>query len=260
MCSRPWGISEFARVSLVPEAVTLHGPVPPLLLMSWVVWGGIALLSMLARRPRAVIPRGVQNLFEALCEMVFGLADAAIGVSAQRYYPLFLGVFLFVFFGNLLGLVPGFASPTSTLDTTAALAVVVFVYYNYQGIRQQGLGYLKHFTGPPLPWYLFPINALIFCIELIGHVARPLSLAIRLFGNIFAKEALLGILAYLLLIFLALPDPLMRFSLAAGPLLLRPAIILLGVLVSLIQAFVFLILSVIYVAGAVHAEHEPSPA
>lgn len=247
-------------MSLVPESVELRGPVPTLLLMAWVTWGGIAVLSLLARRPLAIIPRGIQNLFEALCEMVFDVADAAIGAEARRYYPLFLGIFLFVFFGNLLGLVPGFSSPTSTLNTTAALAVVVFVYYNYQGVRQHGLAYLQHFMGPPLPWYLFPINALIFCIELIGHVARPLSLAIRLFGNIFAKEVLLGILAYLIIVFLGLPNPLMRYSLAMGPLLLRPAIILLGVLVSVIQAFVFLILSVIYVAGAVHVEHEPSHA
>ncbi|MBI3292085.1 MAG: F0F1 ATP synthase subunit A [Elusimicrobia bacterium] len=247
-------------MSLVPEAIELHGPIPPLLVMSWIAWGGIGVLSLLARWPLAIIPRGIQNLFEALCEVVFDLADAAIGPEARRYYPLLLGIFLFVFFGNLLGLVPGFASPTSALNTTAALAVVVFVYYNYQGVRQHGLGYLKHFMGPPLPWYLFPINALIFCIELIGHVARPLSLAIRLFGNIFAKEVLLGILAYLVLVFLGLPNPVMRYSLAAGPLLLRPAIILLGALVSLIQAFVFLILSIIYVAGAVHVEHEPSHA
>jgi len=244
-------------MSLVPESIEFNFPhLPTTLLMTGIAWALLALFSFLAMRKRGMVPHALQSVFELTSGVVFDLADEAIGPEAPNYYPLFLGIFLFILFGNLLGLIPGLVSPTSSLNTTAALALVVFVYYNAQGFRKHGLGYFKHFMGPKLPWYLFPINMLIFLIEIIGHFARPLSLAIRLFGNIFAKEVLLGILAFLAIVFLGLHNPLLKYSLSAGPLLLRPAIILLGLLVGLIQAFVFLILSVIYVAGAVAAaEH-----
>lgn len=243
-------------MSLVPESIefNIHG-LPTTVLMSLVAWGLLAFFSLFAARGGRLVPHAVQNVFELTSGVVFDLADSAIGHGASDYYPLFLGIFLFVLFGNLIGLIPGLASPTASLNTTAAIAIVVFIYYNVQGFRKSGLGYIKHFMGPPLPWYLFPVNVLIFVIEIIGHCARPLSLAIRLFGNIFAKEVLLGILALLVVIFLGLESPFLRVSLAMGPLLLRPLIILLGVIVSAIQALVFLILSVIYVAGAVQAEH-----
>ena len=252
-------------MSIVPESIEFNIPLPgflfhgrhldPSLLMGWVAWGLIALFSVFAARGGRLVPHGVQNLFELTSGLVLDLADSAIGHDASDYYPLFLGVFFYVLLGNLIGLVPGLSSPTASLNTTAAIAIVVFVYYNVQGLRRNGWGYIKHFMGPPLPWYLFPISMLIFVIEIIGHCARPMSLAIRLFGNIFAKEVLLGILALLVVIFLRIPNPFLRFSLASGPLILRPLIILLGLLVSAIQAFVFLILSVIYVAGAVQTEH-----
>lgn len=225
------------------------------MLMSAATWGVIGAVSVAASKKIVFIPKGVQNFVEFLLEMIYSLADKVIGEHASKYYPLFVGIFLYILFGNLIGLIPGFSSPTASLSTTAALAIVIFIYYNAVGIREKGvIAYFKHFMGPPLPAYLFPINLLIFVIEIIGHFARPLSLAVRLFGNIFAKEVLLGILALLIVVFMGLPEATLRYSLTAAPLLLRPLIILLGVLVSLIQAFVFLILSVIYVAGAVQHE------
>lgn len=243
-------------MSFIPEAVEYHiQGLPTPVLMSAATWGIIGTISIAASRKLSVIPKGIQNFTEFLLETIYSVADKVIGDKAQKYYPLLVGIFLYIFFGNLIGLVPGFSSPTASLSTTAALAIVIFIYYNAQGIREKGfVNYFKHFMGPPLPWYLSPINGLIFVIEIIGHFARPLSLAVRLFGNIFAKEVLLGILALLIVVFMGLPEAALRYSLTAAPLLLRPLIILLGVLVSMIQAFVFLILSVIYVAGAVQHE------
>lgn len=243
-------------MSFIPEAVEYHiKGMPTPILMSLATWGVIGSISIAAARNLNRAPKGVQNLTEFLLETVYSTADKIIGSHSEKYYPLLAGIFFYIFFGNLIGLIPGFSSPTASLNTTAALAIVIFIYYNAQGIREKGvLAYFKHFMGPPLPVYLAPINVLIFFIEIIGHFARPLSLAVRLFGNIFAKEVLLAILALLIVVFMGLPDATLRYSLTAAPLLLRPLIILLGVLVSMIQAFVFLILSAIYVAGAVQQE------
>jgi F-type H+-transporting ATPase subunit a len=181
------------------------------------------------------------------------MIDDAIGHDAVRYYPLFIGIFLYIFVGNLIGLFPGLISPTSDLNVTVGLSLVVFVYYNFMGFRRQGLGYLKHFFGPPLPWYMFPIRGLMFIIEMIGNFARPFSLALRLFCNIFAKEILLGILAFLMLEFFFGKELIVK-GLSLGPLFLRPFILLLGLMVGFIQALIFMVLSVSYVASAVKLE------
>lgn len=243
-------------MTIIPESVELHLKyVSPMLLMSWTTWGLIAVASLAAKKNMAHIPTKMQNFFEFVMTLVYSLADTAIGEKGHRYYPLFLGVFLYVLFGNLLGLIPGFTSPTSTLNTTLALGLVVFVYYQWQGIREHGIAYLAHFCGPIRKWYAFPLMALFIFIEGISHIVRPVSLAIRLFGNIFAKEILLGILALLAVIFAGLPSPWLKVGLGLAPLILRPLIIVLGVLVSIIQASVFTVLTIIYVAGAVQEQH-----
>ena len=134
---------------------------------------------------------------------------------------------------NLIGLIPGFMSPTSSLNTTLALTIIVWVSHHYIGIRANGLGYYKHFMGPM--WWLVP---LMLPIELISNFARLLSLSIRLFGNIMAKETLLGILFMLAGAFFA-PLPIM----------------ILGVLVSLVQAMVFVLLAVVYFGQAQEHAH-----
>jgi F-type H+-transporting ATPase subunit a len=212
-------------------------------------------VSLIAVRTFKLVPGRLQNGVEIGLEYVFNLADAVIGPTAYRYYPLFLGLFLFILVSNLLGLIPGLVSPASDLTLTAALAFVVFVYYNFQGFRVHGIGYLRHFTGPDLPLYLLPVRILIAVIELIGTFARPFSMALRLFCNIFSKEMLLGLLAFLLLNFL-LGEGALSKGLAVAPLVLRPLILLLGLLVGFIQALVFLILAISYVGGAVVSEEE----
>ena len=140
---------------------------------------------------------------------------------------------LYIAVANLIGLIPGFMSPTSSLNTTLALTIIVWVSHHYIGIREHGLSYYKHFMGPM--WWLVP---LMLPIEIISNLARLISLSIRLFGNIMAKETLLGILFMLAGAFFA-PLPIM----------------LLGVLVSLVQAMVFVLLAVVYFGQAQEHAH-----
>jgi F-type H+-transporting ATPase subunit a len=243
-------------MSLVPESIEFHVKnIPVTLLMSWLAWAIIGVPSFIVARTARVVPSGMQNFFEMCFEGVFGLADESIGEDAPRYYPLFIGIFAYILVGNILGLIPGLISPTSDFNTTVALALIVFVYYNFQGFRKHGFGYLKHFLGPEMPWFMFPVRGLMFIIEIIGNFARPFSLALRLFCNIFSKEMLLGLLALIITQFFFGKTPIEK-ALTIAPLLLRPFIILLGLMLGLIQALIFLILSIAYVAGAVHSESE----
>lgn len=148
-------------------------------------------------------------------------------------FPLAASIFLFVFIGNLIGLVPGFFPPTANLNTTGALALVTVVFTHVIGIKYHGAKYYKHFIGPV--WWMIPI---ILPIELIGHAARILSLSFRLFGNMMGHELVLGILFALAGAFLA-PLPIMA----------------LGIFVALVQAFVFFLLSVMYFTGAMEHAH-----
>jgi F-type H+-transporting ATPase subunit a len=240
----------------IPEAVEYNfGRLPVSLVMSWLAWALLALVSWMALRKRGLVPTRIQSVFELCFEKIYSLNEDMFGQQAGRYFPLFISLFMFIVVSNLLGLVPGFYSPTADLSLTASLAAIVFVYYNYQGFRRKGAGYLKHFLGPDLPWFLFPVRAVIVILDILGIFIKPFSLALRLFCNIMSKELLLAILGVLLVKFFFSPGGLEK-AMAAAPLLLRPAIILLGVLVGLIQAFVFMALSMSYVAGAIQLERE----
>jgi F-type H+-transporting ATPase subunit a len=180
----------------IDEAIASHlGALTPLLIS----WGTVLILASLwfvAVRRLETVPRGLQAFFELAFGFTFGLVDETIGPDERQLYPLFLGLFLFILVGNLIGLVPGLSSPTANLNTTAALTLVVFSSTHALGIRKHGVfGCLKHMTAG-VPWWLKP---LMFVIEVISELARPLSLSFRLFGNIMAKEVLLGILTFLIL-------------------------------------------------------------
>jgi F-type H+-transporting ATPase subunit a len=149
--------------------------------------------------------------------------------------PLIGTLAIYILLGNIIGLIPGFLSPTSNLNVTASCAICVFTYYNYQGIRTHGLvKYLKHFAGPVwwLSWLLFPV-------EIVSHMARPFSLSMRLFGNIFAEELIVSSLNKYIFPFLA-SVPVMFLALFA----------------STIQAFIFILLTMVYISGAVEESHE----
>lgn len=232
-----------------PILINIPG-VPVITTMAWVVIAILVVFAVIVRMGLSLKPKGAQNLLELVFDFIGNLSKTMIGKEGMRLLPLFCTLFLFIFISNLLGLLPGFKSPTSSLNTNVALALIVFFSTHYFGIRKKGVfGYLRHFMGPP--YWLAP---LFFPIHIIGELARPLSLSMRLFGNILAKEIILGVLAYLFTVFYFSPGIAGKF-LSIMPLFLRPVIILLGCLVSFIQALVFTSLSMIYIGGAI-ASHE----
>ncbi|MCX8094047.1 MAG: F0F1 ATP synthase subunit A [Candidatus Goldbacteria bacterium] len=221
----------------------------------------VLFLLFLGTRNLKLKPGGSQNLIEWAITLICSYADEIIGKEdAPRFYPLIITLFFYIFIGNLMGLVPGLVSPTSVLSVTAALAIIVFLYEWISGIAKQGvMNYFKHYAGGPgIPG---PLKPFLFFIELISDISRPLSLSFRLFGNIMAKEILLSVLIVLVLLFWpTISTNAIGAFLAGFSFVLRPLIIILGVLVSLIQASVFTLLTCIYLAGAVaaHKEHGES--
>ncbi len=208
--------------------------IPDYVVMS-VIAGGILILffSISAKRPQ-LIPSKLQNMLELIIQFFESLLTDLIGKDGKKYLPLVGTVGLFILVCNLMGLIPGFMSPTSKLNVTAGCALTVFLYYHWQGIKSQGLfKYLKHFMGP------IPLLApLMVPIEIISHFSRPLSLSMRLFGNIFAEELLILIMASIIPFLLPLP------------------FMAIAIITAVVQAYVFVLLSCIYIAGAVVHEEE----
>ncbi|MGE5216482.1 MAG: F0F1 ATP synthase subunit A [Chloroflexota bacterium] len=185
----------------------------------------------LSRAENAVVPDAklsIRNLAELLLGFMVNLVDGIIGREGRKFVPLFGSFFVYILVANLIGLVPGFSPPTSDMNTTLGLGIVSFLGYNFIGFRTQGVGYLKHFMGPVV--FLAP---LFVVLEVVSHLVRPVSLGLRLFGNMFGDHLAVEIFTNL--------------TKVGVPVIFY----LLGTLVSLIQAFVFTLLTVIYVAMAV---------
>ena len=178
-------------------------------------------------------PGKMQHLFELIHGFVMETGEDQVGHDGRKHIVIFETLFIFILFANLIGSIPGFVSPTQFVYVPAGCALVAFAYYNYVGIAKNGLlKYSKHFLGPI--WWLAP---LMIPIEIISHLARPLSLTVRLFANMFAGEKVT-------LVFLSLTY------------LVAPAIFMgLHVFVALLQAYIFTLLTMMYVAGAVAEEH-----
>jgi F-type H+-transporting ATPase subunit a len=218
----------------------LHAPVPQYVLSAILIAALLVAVSALAFGRRTpddmVVPEPkftLRNVFELLVAFNVNLAEDIIGHKAKRYIPLLATVFLFILFMNLLGLIPGFVPPTDKMNITVGLAVVIFLSTHYYGVKENGIAYFKHFLGPV--WWMAPI---MLPIEIVSHLARPLSLSLRLFGNITGDHLVVAI-------FLGLV-PFVVPSIFYG----------LGVFVSFMQAFIFTVLSMIYIAGAVAHEEE----
>jgi F-type H+-transporting ATPase subunit a len=195
-------------------------------------------LSLIVRSSIKLVPTGTQNVVESIVEALLNLAEENIGHHwAKPLFPLIATLALFIAICNFMGLIPGFASPTANINTNAAMAIPVFLATHVYGVYVHGFGYLKHFLGPIRSIFALPLMALMFVIEFIGHLARPLTLSVRLFGNMVAKHYIIGVLAIL------------------SPAIIPVAILVLGVLVSVIQAFVFTLLTALYLAGAVEEAH-----
>lgn len=209
----------------------------PNVVYSWAVMIILLVSSILVTRALQVIPYGGQNLFETLFDGVLGFMDTALGPEGRPYFPLIFTLAVYIFLSNVIGIFPGFMAPTSNLNTNVGCALTVFFATHYIGVKKGGLAYLKHFTGPII--WLAP---LMVPIEIISHLSRPLSLTLRLFGNITGEELVLGVLMLLSLqFFLPIPWAMQMFSIFG----------------SFIQAFVFVLLTMIYIAGSLeeHEEH-----
>ena len=227
---------------------------------SWVVMGVLLVLAVVATRRRALVPTGVQNAMEAAIEFILGLIDDVIGPEGRPFLPLIATLGLYIFAANLLGLVPGFAAPTDNVNTTASCAIVVFFAYHWIGIRKHGLGpYLKHFAGP-MP----ALAPLMVPIELISHLARPLSLTLRLFGNMLGGHILLSIVFFMTVglsawaasgVAGALGWIVGGFGTVVAVAFTVGFLFPLKLLVAFLQAFIFCMLSMLYIAGALEAEH-----
>jgi F-type H+-transporting ATPase subunit a len=193
----------------------------------------VVLFAFLKPRLSVAKPGKLQQTFELIYEFVGGQAEDMVGHDGHRHVTLFGTLFIFILLCNLIGIIPGFESPTQVHYVPAGCAVVAFLYYNIVGIIKNGpIKYLAHFAGPI--WWMSP---LMFMIEIISHLARPLSLTIRLFANMYAGEQVT-------LVFLSLTY------------LIAPALFMgLHVFVSLLQAYIFMLLTMMYVGGAVAEEH-----
>jgi F-type H+-transporting ATPase subunit a len=250
----------------LPEAVIAKGMRLQPAITGWITLGLLLLFAAAGLSRLKRVPGALQNAWEFTYEWVEEITQQVIGPDGPALMPLFFSFFLWILFANLLGLVPYMASPTAKTTTTLALALVTFGSTHVLGFRAKGWGYLGHFfhivdytqekgfakvVTAVLQFLLLP------AIEFVGELARPLSLTMRLFGNIYAKEQLLLILAALVLQYWEAGGA-KSYALLTMPLLLRPAVLILGVLVSIIQAVVFTALSMVYIGGAiaVHGDHD----
>ena len=163
-----------------------------LLILVGAFFARIQLSKALKREDEGLVPDQnltFRNLFEIIAEKLYGLAESVMGKhGTEKYFPIVGCLFLFIFVSNFIGIIPGFLPPTDNLNTTFALGVFVFLYYNFVGLKEGGLGYLKHFMGP-IVW----LAPLMIVVEIASHVFRPISLALRLRGNIMGDHIVLGI-------------------------------------------------------------------
>jgi F-type H+-transporting ATPase subunit a len=199
---------------------------------TWLIIILLAILSFLTTKSLKSVPGGLQNFMEVVVGGIENMILETMGEKGRPFFPLVATLAIFILVSNLIGLVPGFFPPTANINTTAACAVIVFLSTHVVGVKEHGLHYLKHFMGPII--WLAPI---MFFIEVIGHLSRPLSLTLRLFGNMNGHELVLMIF----------------FGLA--PFLVPLPMMLMGVLVSFIQAFVFMLLAMIYIQGSLEEAH-----
>jgi F-type H+-transporting ATPase subunit a len=231
----------FTWLSLIPGVrdIPNHVVMAVLVALLLIVMTALARMHLkrVMRRPdEGVVPEsklGFRNFFEIVAESLFKLTESVIGHhDAPTFFPIIGSLFLFIFASNIVGLIPGFLPATDNLNTTLALGAFVFLYYNYAGIRAHGISYLKHFLGPVL-W----LSPLLLVIELASHIFRPISLALRLRGNIMGDHVVLTIFSSLV------------------PYLLPVVFYALGVFVAFVQAFVFCLMTMVYISLSTAHDH-----
>ncbi|MBW2324194.1 MAG: F0F1 ATP synthase subunit A [Deltaproteobacteria bacterium] len=176
---------------------------------------------------------GAQNVLEVIIDSIENFQVEIMGEEGRSYFPLIATLFIYIITSNLLGLIPGFLSPTANINTTLSCALVVFFVTHYAGIKNHGFKYIKHFTGS-----IWPLAPLMVPIEIIGHLSRVLSLTLRLFGNIMGEDLVLAILLLLAGKFFA-PLPMMFMA----------------IFTSSVQAFIFMLLAMMYIGASIEHAH-----
>lgn len=205
----------------------------PYVIYTWMVMLILIVLARLATSKISMVPGGMQNFFEYIVESIENFQVSIMGEKGRVFFPLIATLLIYVFACNLQGLIPGSFAPTSNLNTTAGLAILIFVMTHAMGIRRHGAHYIKHFLGP------MPLLApLMFVIEIVSHLSRLLSLSLRLFGNVMGEELVVAILFLLAGAYFA-PLPMM----------------FLGLLTGFLQAFIITLLAMIYISDAMADSH-----
>ncbi len=223
---------------------------PGVLALAWSLVASILLVTvaMVGTRRLSLKPTRLQNALEMVVSTLRNLVVGIMGPQGEGFVPFIGSLFIYIALMNLMGLVPGFMAPTSNLNITAALAIIVFVVVQYYGFKTNGLGYLKHFiAGAPTQFPYVIMAPLVFVVHLLGELFRPVTLALRLFGNLMAEEMVVLILIGLVAGFFTkhwIPIPIQLPNMA------------LGLLVSLVQAAIFSMLATVYLAGVVSTENE----
>jgi F-type H+-transporting ATPase subunit a len=259
--AEPWLVEQFNHVfgpmvlaierAVLPAIYGLfgkhwHPPSPgEMVIPEQVVWAIllfiIVVAAVLLMRGKLSIdrPSKGQQMLEVLVEQIRGLLDQVIGPYGRRYLPVIGSFAVFILVGNLMGQIPGLGAPTESINVTGALGVTSFLYFIGSGFRQQGIRYLKHFTGGLTGALLFAMGWLIFVVEIVSNSVRPVTLSLRLFVNMYADQKIAGA-------FLGLIAPIVPIF-----------TIVLGIFVSFIQTFIFIMLSMVYLSETVpHEEHD----
>jgi F-type H+-transporting ATPase subunit a len=226
----------FSWFHFVPGFQQLEAHVAAALFVSILlgIFAVFARLSLARNKDYLVPPSGLSflNFADVLSEMLYKLTKTVLGHDAKEFFPVIASLFLFIFVNNLLGLLPGFVPATDNVNTTLACGIFIFIYYNYRGFKASGFAYLKHFFGPVwyMAWLLLPI-------ELISHFVRPFTLALRLKGNMAGDHTVLAVFTNM------------------APYLVPVPIYFLGLLVCFLQAFIFVMLSMVYISMAKESDH-----
>jgi F-type H+-transporting ATPase subunit a len=227
-----------APVTALLTALHVHpeypqAPITNAVAMEVLVVGFLLIVFIMVRSSLSVeSPGGLQHMFEGINGFIEGQSRDVIGHHSERFTPFLVTLGLFILIANLFGVVPGLESPTASPVVPLGCAICAFVYYQFQGFRASGVGYLKHFLGPM--WWLSP---LMLPLEIISHLARLMSLTIRLYANMFAGDMVT--LVFFSLIPLAVPVVFLGLHIG----------------VALLQAYIFVLLTTVYLAGAVATEH-----
>jgi F-type H+-transporting ATPase subunit a len=227
-------INRMLKAAAALAGIHVQGdPLPAHVIMAMIVTLVLVVFFTLTVRNLSLFPAKMQTLLESIYLFFRGIVDDMIGREGRKFIPALGTLGLFIALSNLLGLLPEMASPTANLNAPAGCAIFIFLYYHAQGVKKHGFfGYLKTFTGPAwwLGWLFAPI-------EIISHFSRPMSLTVRLFCNIFGEDLVIVILVSLLPF--AAPLPMMAMA----------------IFTSLLQAYIFIMLSSVYLAGAIASEH-----